>query len=147
MPRFRRAVRFLRALKLEAPIHAVMGSMHAVETDQPVIHLTYDDGPHPDVTPTILDALDEYEAKASFFMLTQQAERYPDLVQEVQRRGHLVALHTRTHRRLPTLTWSELFDEVVNARHDLEEIAGQQVTWFRPPFGAEGIRGAAMVRC
>lgn len=146
MARFRRIVRFVRALNVEAPIHAVMGSMYAVETREPVVHLTYDDGPHPEVTPAVLDALDEFGAPATFFMLTREAERYPELVHEVRRRGHTVALHTRTHRRLSTLTWRELIDEVIVARRDLEAIAETEIAWFRPPYGAEGIRGVPVVR-
>jgi peptidoglycan-N-acetylglucosamine deacetylase len=61
------------------------------------VWLTLDDGPDPEDTPQILDLLDRYEAKATFFMIGQNAARHPGLVAEVRRRGHDVGHHTQTH--------------------------------------------------
>ncbi|MDX2158939.1 MAG: polysaccharide deacetylase family protein [Hyphomicrobiaceae bacterium] len=62
------------------------------------IVLTFDDGPHKQLTPTILDALDAHCAKATFFMVGQRAMMYPAMVREVARRGHTIATHTWSHR-------------------------------------------------
>src|SRR5690606_20963877 len=138
--------RLPKSFRLDRPVHAVFGSIYEVRTEEPIVHLTYDDGPHPDVTPAVLDVLDEFGIEATFFMLTRQAERHPDLVGEVRRLGHAIALHTRTHRPLPELGWRQLIDEVITARKDLEAIAGVPVRWFRPPYGADGWRGVPITR-
>jgi peptidoglycan/xylan/chitin deacetylase (PgdA/CDA1 family) len=144
--RYRRAVKVLRSLKLERLVHVLAGSPYAVQTTDPVFHLTYDDGPHPDVTPDVLDALDEGKATATFFVLTERAERYPDLIKETMTRGHMIGLHTRTHIRLSDASFSRLVDEVWTARKDLERVTGSAVRWFRPPYGAEGMRSIPVIR-
>lgn len=146
MARYRKVTKFVRSLGLEKGVHAVAGSAYAVDTDQPVFHLTFDDGPNPEVTPDVLDALDEHDAKATFFVLTSRAQQHPELVEETLRRGHLVGLHTRTHTRLSDCSFSQLIDEVVTARKDLEEITGIPVKWFRAPYGAEGARSLPVIR-
>ena len=146
MARYRRAVKAMRSLRLERVVHAVAGSPYAVDTADPVFHLTFDDGPHPEVTPDVLDALEEAGATATFFVLTERAERYPDLIRETMARGHLIGLHTRTHIRLSDASFSRLLDEVWAARRDLERITGSAVRWFRPPYGAEGMRSIPVIR-
>ncbi len=146
MAESRRAVRVVRSLGLEKPIHAVAGSLFRVTTDEPLFHLTFDDGPHPGITPRILDLLDEFSAKATFFVLTQNAQNHPDLIHETLRRGHDLALHTRTHPRLTKTPFTRLPDEICAARRDLEEVAGIEIEWFRPPYGAQNIRSLSVVK-
>lgn len=143
---YRRIAGAVRTLRVDKLVHATTGALSAVRTDDPVFHITYDDGPHPDVTPKVLDVLDEFDASATFFLLTENAQRYPELVADMMARGHEIGLHTRTHPRLPNVGWSRLHDEIVVARRDLEEVAGREVTWFRPPYGAHGVRSIAMVK-
>lgn len=64
-----------------------------------VVFITFDDGPIPEATPRVLDILDEFDVKATFFMVGQNIERYPELLQEVKRRGHLAANHSLHHIR------------------------------------------------
>lgn len=61
------------------------------------IYLTFDDGPSPEVTPWVLDKLDEYDAKATFFLLGKNVELYPSLFAEIIRRGHSVGNHSYSH--------------------------------------------------
>ncbi|MEZ5854987.1 MAG: polysaccharide deacetylase family protein [Hyphomicrobiaceae bacterium] len=68
--------------------------------NQGEVVLTFDDGPHRQLTPKILSVLDEHCAKATFFMVGQRAMMYPGLVREVARRGHTIATHTWSHRDL-----------------------------------------------
>lgn len=63
------------------------------------VYLTFDDGPIPEATPWVLDTLDKFGAKATFFMVGQNIERYPELLEEVVRRGHKPANHTLHHIR------------------------------------------------
>ena len=69
------------------------------ETKPGIVYLTFDDGPIPEATPWVLDTLDRFDAKATFFMVGQNIERYPRLMEEVVRRGHTVANHTLHHIR------------------------------------------------
>jgi peptidoglycan-N-acetylglucosamine deacetylase len=64
------------------------------------VAVSFDDGPHPDGTPAVLDALDALDWRATFFVLGEQVRRYPELVTETVRRGHAVALHGDSHRYL-----------------------------------------------
>jgi len=66
--------------------------------DQKVIFITFDDGPSVEITPQILQTLDEYQIKATFFVLGVYAEKYPDLLQEIYNRGHAIGLHSYSHR-------------------------------------------------
>jgi peptidoglycan/xylan/chitin deacetylase (PgdA/CDA1 family) len=146
MARYRKITKFVRSLGVEKGIHKIAGSAYAVDTEEPVFHLTFDDGPNPEVTPDVLDALDEHDAKATFFVLTSRAQEHPGLIEETLRRGHVVGLHTRTHTRLSDCGFSQLIDEVYTARKDLEEITGIPVKWFRAPYGAEGARSLPVIR-
>lgn len=67
------------------------------EGEVPTVYLTFDDGPIPEATPWVLDLLDRYGIKATFFMVADNAGRYPALVEEVKRRGHAIGNHTYHH--------------------------------------------------
>ncbi len=77
-------------------------------TAENAIALTFDDGPHPDYTPQLLQVLDHHGIKASFFWLGASVERYPDLAREVYQRGHWIGLHGYEHSSFPCLTPEEL---------------------------------------
>jgi len=101
-----------------------------------VVALTFDDGPHPEVTPRILDILDAFGAKASFFVIGQRVERHPELVRELLRRGHGVENHTHRHPigfafRGPIGQWREIH----RAQRAIEAACGQAPRFFRAPMG------------
>ena len=93
------------------------------------VYLTFDDGPIPEATPFILDTLDHFNAKATFFMVGENAVKYPHLLEEVRRRGHQIGNHTYNHLSgMRHFTWTYLAnikkaDEVLHTR------------LFRPPHG------------
>ena len=93
------------------------------------VYLTFDDGPVPEVTPWVLDVLDRYGIKATFFMVGENAMRYPGLLKEVIARGHAIGNHTHHH----------LAGQSVSCRRylrDVAEAAGHlPTTLFRPPHG------------
>ncbi len=98
------------------------------------VALTFDDGPSPVTTPRILDRLDELDLGATFFCLGQEAERHPDLIAEITRRGHGVATHGYAHEhhlgRSPR--W---IDADLRRSLSVLERAGASPRWFRPPYG------------
>lgn len=112
------------------------GTLVRVETSEPVVALTFDDGPDPHATPRLLEILDRHEAGATFFMIGTLARRHPALVAEVARRGHCVANHTETHPSLPTLSGGERRAEI---RRCARALAPHGSRFFRPPKGHQTV--------
>jgi peptidoglycan-N-acetylglucosamine deacetylase len=110
--------------------------VYSVPTHEKVVALTYDDGPHPTYTPEILDVLDRYHVKATFFMIGQRMENFPDLVEEVAKRGHAIGNHTYTHpRNLEKSTPSQVIQELEKCEEVIERLTGHRAKLFRPPRG------------
>ncbi len=99
------------------------------------IALTFDDGPHPVMTPWILDLLDRYGYRATFFLVGKQAAMYPGLVREIAERGHELGSHSHTHCNLCTLDRLGVEQELVRSRAAIRQACGRTVTLFRPPGG------------
>ena len=97
--------------------------------------LTFDDGPDPDATPAILDALDAAGARATFFLLGEQLMAHPRLGGEVARRGHDVALHGFSHARHPELSPREARDDLARGLGAVEAATGARPLRYRPPYG------------
>ena len=105
-------------------------------TDHQVV-LTFDDGPDPTWTPKILDILKEKKAPATFFILGQQAENYPGLVQRIVAEGHEVGSHTYTHVNLSLCDDERVRVELTATQRLLQTITGRSTTLFRPPYNAD----------
>jgi peptidoglycan/xylan/chitin deacetylase (PgdA/CDA1 family) len=99
------------------------------------VALTFDDGPHPEHTPRILDTLRDYGAKATFFAIGREAEKHPELVRRIVVEGHTLGCHTHTHADLSRLTLRLAWQECRQGRLVLEGIAGCRVRYLRPPWG------------
>lgn len=93
------------------------------------VYLTFDDGPIPDVTPWVLDLLDKYNIKATFFCVGENVMRNPDIFEEVKRRGHSVGNHTYNHLQGSKVTTRSYLRNVMEADKLI------QSTLFRPPHG------------
>lgn len=100
------------------------------------IALTFDDGPNPESTPAILDALDRLRMRATFFMLGAEVERAPGLAAEVVSAGHEAAVHGNTHKSHMIRTPWDLLDDARRARDTIAAATGKVPIWFRPPYGA-----------
>lgn len=114
-----------------------VGSVLGVRTRQPLLGLTFDDGPDPEQTPRLLDVLDQAGARATFFMLVNRARQHPELVREVVRRGHEVGLHGLDHRRLTNDSTERALREVAAGREELAGLVQRSIAYFRPPYGAQ----------
>lgn len=99
------------------------------------VALTFDDGPHPVLTPWILDLLDRYQAKATFFLVGRQVEMYPELTREIVRRGHQIGSHSYTHSNLRQISGLGVERELVMSRLMMRRACGEFITTFRPPGG------------
>jgi len=105
-------------------------------TNQPrKLALTFDDGPNPAVTPKLLDLLERYEVKATFFVIGQFARQCPDLLRETIARGHSLGNHTETHPNLFKKTPSQIRSELLQCNDAIAKAAQIAPKWFRPPFG------------
>ena len=114
-----------------------MGSVVAVETAEPVVVLTFDDGPEPPQTERVLAALGAHGAHGTFFMLSARARRHAGLVRELVGEGHEVGLHGIDHRPLNGLSADEVTRRTRVGRAELEDVAGVRVRWVRPPYGRQ----------
>lgn len=124
------------ALRLALPALRRLAPTACVHTPDPVLALTYDDGPDPAHTPALLDALAARGLRATFFVLADAAEAHPDLLRRIVAEGHELALHGPDHGRLNRLPDAEAVAVVADARRRVEAVAGVPVTLFRPPYGA-----------
>ncbi len=116
-------------------------------TTRRVVALTFDDGPHPDRTPKVLDVLALHGVKAAFFVTGDRAEAHPDLVRRIVAEGHLVGNHTYGHPgNFPWLSKERMKDEIDRCDSAVEEITGARPTLFRPPFGVTDPALARAVR-
>ena len=97
--------------------------------------LTFDDGPNPAVTPKLLDLLDRYNARATFFVIGKFARECPELVRETSIRGHLIGNHSDAHPNLFWLNRDHIFVELRCCNYAIAAATGAPPRWFRPPFG------------
>ncbi|MDV2884722.1 polysaccharide deacetylase family protein [Alkalihalophilus pseudofirmus] len=100
------------------------------------VALTFDDGPHPSVTPQVLDTLNSYDAKATFFMLGIQAQYYPSLVQAVAAEGHEIGNHSMNHPDLTSINDEKVRGELEQTNIHIKEAVGFSPATMRPPYGA-----------
>ncbi|MCH2090470.1 MAG: polysaccharide deacetylase family protein [Pseudoxanthomonas sp.] len=111
------------------------------------LYLTFDDGPHPDHTPALLDLLAEHGAKASFFLVGREVERHDALARRIASEGHTLGNHSYSHPRFEALTLDEQLEEVERTQRLLTGIDGRSRHAFRPPRGVlTGAMLASLVR-
>lgn len=105
--------------------------------------LTFDDGPHPEGTPAVLEILAEAKAKATFFLVGEQLRRNPSLGAEIVAAGHQIGLHCDRHRNLLRLTPWQLREDIARAQATIEQTTGRSPQLYRPPYGV--LNGAALL--
>ena len=128
------------------PLCDALGLGRRATGDGATVHLTFDDGPHPGGTPAVLEALAARGASATFFLVGEQVERYPELAREILAAGHLVALHGYRHRsqlRLPPRTLAE---DLRRGSDAIVSATGQLAPLYRPPYGIFSAAGLALTR-
>jgi peptidoglycan-N-acetylglucosamine deacetylase len=118
------------------PGSRVFGRTLIAGNDPREVALTYDDGPNDACTESLLELLERYNAKATFFMIGRFVRQNPALARQVHAAGHLVGNHTMTH---PWLAWQSarrIQEELRGCQQALEDALGEPVRYFRPPHGA-----------
>ncbi len=112
-----------------------LGIPRTVPTRTASVALTFDDGPHPEGTPAVLELLARAGYRAMFFMIGEQVERRPELAREVAAQGHAIALHGYRHRLQPRLRSGALHDDLDRGLATIEEATAVRPTYHRPPYG------------
>ncbi len=105
-----------------------------------VIYITFDDGPVPEVTPLVLDLLDEYQIKATFFCVGENVTKHPELYDEVLRRGHKTGNHTFNHLKGVKVSTGDYVENVQKAAKTIDS------NLFRPPYGRINFRQKRALR-
>lgn len=122
-------------------VQALMAEQRSVEAifngrrDERYVALTIDDGPHPLVTPLMLDVLAQKGVKATFFVVGQVVEQFPALAQMTVRGGHELANHAYSNRRISRLPDDEAWAEIAACDRVVQRVTGERMRWFRPPGG------------
>jgi peptidoglycan/xylan/chitin deacetylase (PgdA/CDA1 family) len=106
------------------------------------IYLTFDDGPHPQTTRQLLELLELEQVTANFFLIGSHAERYPELTQEISRRGHVIGNHSLSHLVMPLISTKGIEREVHRSNAILRALTGKEPRFFRPPYGLIDKRAA-----
>ncbi len=104
-----------------------------VKTDEKVVALTFDDGPSEIWTPQILDELKKENVKATFFMIGEHVEKYPEIAKRVAQEGHDIGNHTYDHHGIFYYKPEELYREIKDTEKIIKDVTGKTTVYFRPP--------------
>jgi peptidoglycan/xylan/chitin deacetylase (PgdA/CDA1 family) len=115
----------------------LLGTITHVSTSEPVVALTFDDGPDPASTPKFLDLLEARGARATFFLVGRSAQKYPALVKRMVQGGHEVGNHSWDHPSFPTIAAAERRRQI---RACAQVVGQNRSKLFRPPFGDQTLR-------
>ena len=114
-----------------------LGTLTSVETDEPVVALTFDDGPHPEHTPRLLDILRRHDARATFFVIGERVLECPEVAARITQEGHVLANHTWSHLRMTDVAGESRRDEIRRCAEAIAPFGG--VRLFRPPQGRQSV--------
>lgn len=106
------------------------------KVESPVIAITFDDGPHPQNTPRLLDMLKERHIKATFFLVGRSVATWPAIVKRIVEEGHEIANHTWTHPQLNHLKQTSVMNELQKTHDAIVKACGVAPLLYRPPYGA-----------
>ena len=116
------------AKKRELPVYSV-------DRDDGAVAISFDASWGGDKTMKLLDILDEYGVKTTFFLVDIWVKSYPELVKEIAARGHEIGNHSTTHPHMSQLTAAQITEELATQAGHVEELTGTRPTLFRPPYG------------
>jgi peptidoglycan-N-acetylglucosamine deacetylase len=130
-----------------ACVNARVAALHGVpRTCRGGVALTFDDGPHPQGTPAVLEVLAAHDARATFFLVGEQVDRRPALAAEIVAAGHAVGIHADRHRCQLRLTGTQLADDLARAVDAIARATGVEPELHRPPYGIYSGAGLRLAR-
>lgn len=110
------------------------------------VAITFDDGPHPEGTPAVLDVLARAGVRATFFVIGEQVRRRPELVVRAAAAGHAIALHGDRHRLQLRLSAAAVAEDLTRGVAAIEDATGASPVWHRPPYGIYSPAGLRTAR-
>lgn len=113
--------------------------LHELHTNEKILALTFDDGPHPYNTTALLDVLDEHQVPATFFMLGSRIEEFPEIAADALSRGHLIGNHSYSHLKLIFKRPSLVRSEIEETDRLILDLGQESVDYFRPPYSGKYI--------
>jgi peptidoglycan/xylan/chitin deacetylase (PgdA/CDA1 family) len=111
-------------------------SYNSVQTTEPVVALTFDDGPHATNTPKLLDLLKSKGVKATFFVVGQNVQEYPDIARRIVAEGHEIANHSWSHVAYTRISEASARSQTQRTQEAIKKATGVDAANFRPPYGA-----------
>ena len=111
----------------------------SIKTSEKVVALTFDDGPNPDATPGVLEILETYDVKATFFLCGKHVDLYPELVKAIHAKGHEIGNHTWTHKSLFHFFKKVPLQEMQRTNKAIADLTGEVPRLFRPPRLIQGL--------
>ncbi len=105
------------------------------DVSEPVVALSFDDGPHPTFTPRLLDILEKHDVPATFFLIGRYVRRHPDIAQRIAAGRHEIGNHTYHHRIMPLLPGKMLEHEICTTHELIRDATGREAQLLRPPMG------------
>lgn len=115
-------------------------SYSSVQTDQRVVAITFDDGPHPTQTPRLLKMLRDRNIKATFYVVGKNVKAYPHIIRQIVADGHEIGNHTWTHPSLTSISDEQIRRELKTTADAISEAANYTPRTIRPPYGAINAR-------
>jgi peptidoglycan/xylan/chitin deacetylase (PgdA/CDA1 family) len=123
--------------------HAIFPGRFLWRLPRPGIALTFDDGPHPQHTPAMLDALARARVRATFFVVGREVEKYPEVARRIVAEGHGIGGHSYDHTVMTTLDAAALVADLAHCRQVIRDATGLDTGLFRPPKGEVSLRSIA----
>lgn len=109
---------------------------HNYKTSANYVSITFDDGPNPEFTPKVLALLEDFNAKATFFLIGKNAEKYPEIIRQIIAEGHTIGNHSYSHsKNFGFFSSEKVAAELRQTNSILKKITGKELKLFRPPFG------------
>ena len=109
------------------------------------VALTFDDGPHPTLTPKLLDHLKERRLKATFYLIGWRVKQNPQLVKRIAREGHDIGNHSYWHPNLAAVGNKRLLNEIDKTNAAIVDVIGKKPKTMRPPYGALSLRQSRLL--
>jgi peptidoglycan/xylan/chitin deacetylase (PgdA/CDA1 family) len=127
-------------------VAAALGIERRLDGDEGAVAITFDDGPHAEGTPAVMESLDRAGVRATFFLTGEQVDRHRALAGEISSAGHGIAIHGYRHRNLLRLGPRRVDDDLARAQDSIGEATGCRPALYRPPYGIFSPAGLVLVR-
>ena len=124
-----------------------MKSLCRGDSSSKTVSLTFDDGPDVTTTPVILDILQEFNVKATFFIIGSRAEKHPDIIRRIHGEGHLIGGHSYSHHFFFDLfSRRRMMQELLRTEEIVYRMTGKKIRLFRPPYGVTNPTVASVIK-